>query len=740
MKHAQLVHGQFLDLEAAVDEGEGSGGEEEEEMDLEEMFIHDDIEDEDQPSTHRLFTDNREDDETELGADYDALLDRVLGESRNAPIQHYATWEPSEEDALRVEKTLRHPTIQDSPLYRVACKIGREENIVMRLLYAATPAHELHSAFTPDIYEAIYQAIDLKDRSKVLALPKNSRSIQHLQWVRILTGLYKGDVGIVAETRSWGASLLVVPRLAYNMMDDPKGKGKRKASYVRPDPRLFDPKEFQRNSSKQIQTKGTLHRIGRLEFMDGLLYKRYAYSSLSGPVIQMPWSLSSMFAFALDNPNHKDVDLERRPRPQEWIFFIEEKVVVQSSGKHGIIRGLEAEYAEVECKDEGTQPVYWYNMQKDISVGNFVTILNGHSQGYEGWVIELTKDVAKVLDRVPTTGDASIDEAILIQVNRLRVIDTPIHLSQQGPCDGVQFQKIFRHPWCDTKVLIAKIGHARKGEPAIVTAVLDDPTGIRLHLQLSRYDPNKPFSKLTVDCDDVVEATTRKSLTLFFNIQDTSARKDTNLRHTSFAGTILTGGATPMPTETSTSSTPAWDPSSQTPRGFDNTSEETQFSQSSSALVHPPAPQHDLLNPLLVGASVKAIVHGGNYTNQLIDVSIRNQDGRTGLFHHRHTTLIPLEPQWVTPKIPSPTHDHGLLIVIKGEHCGTYVRRIAHIMRSGAPKMILAVVQHAPKSTDILTGKRLELAPDLLCKSTESDSDKKRNKNVMTTIRKEFRS
>lgn len=115
-----------------------------------------------------------------------------------------------------------------------------------------------------------------------------------------------------------------------------------------------------------------------------------------------------MFAFALDH--HDNIDFKRRPRPQEWVFFVEEKVVIRPSGKHGVIRSLEPEYAEVEYKDEGTHTVYWYDMQKDIVVSNFVTILNGHLQGYEGWVIELTGDAAKVVDSIPTTGIASMIE------------------------------------------------------------------------------------------------------------------------------------------------------------------------------------------------------------------------------------------------------------------------------------------------------------------------------------------
>lgn len=236
------------------------------------------------------------------------------------------------------------------------------------------------------------------------------------------------------------------------------------------------------------------------------------------------------------------------------------------------------------------------------------------------------------------------------------------------------------------------------------------------------------------------------SLPSFFNLREPHIRRHANLPHTSSGVTVLTGGATPMPTETSL--TPAWDPSSRTPLGLDHClspahvdpSKENQASQSSSALVNPPAPEHVLINPLLVGAIVKATVTGGEYKNQLLDVAILNVDGRIRLFHPRFTRYLPLEPHWVTPKNPSATNDHGLLIVIQGEHCGKYVRRLAHIVISGEVMLILAVVQHAPKSTDILTGERLQLAPDLLCKSVESDSDRKLNKNVMTTVRKQFRS
>lgn len=442
--------------------------------------------------------------------------------------------------------------------------------IVMSLLHVAKPIHELLSAFTrgdirgfvylectmnqalvqllsktPGIIRSrqglIFHPIELDDRTKLLDLPNSSGSACAGQWVQIRNGLYKGDVGLVSDTHSWGVNMLLVPRLSYstNVTEDSKGKRKRKASADRNPPKLFDPEEFQMISSANIHGEGGHLFVGRLQFVHGLLSKRFKYSALTAPVFQMPWSISAMFALALKH--HDEVDLKRRPRPEEWVFFEEEKVVVQSSGKKGVIRRLELGHAEVEYKDEGSYIVHWYNMQKDIAVGNFVTLLNGPQQGFQGWVIELTRDAAKVLDKIPTLTDTSTYEVstesqrfalhsfiilqpIEVQVNRLRVTDTPFHLSQQVILDDIKFAKTPRHPWVSTEVVIVKVGHARKGEPGVVTAVLDDTTGIRLQVQLTRYDPNAPFTKITLDCDDVVEASyvswhdvyARYSITVYF--------------------------------------------------------------------------------------------------------------------------------------------------------------------------------------------------------------------------------
>ncbi|KAF8176497.1 hypothetical protein BJ912DRAFT_930710 [Pholiota molesta] len=283
---------------------------------------------------------------------------------------------------------------------------------------------------------------------------------------------------------------------------------------------------------------------------------------------------------------------------------------------------------------------------------------------------------------------------------------------------------MYTHPWCGTEITIAKVGHGRKGEPAVISAVLEDSTETRIHVQLSRYNPSNPFSMITLGCDDVVETKTFLPLKKYFNLREprrmpkptpsaTAMPSSTSTWVASLQAAlgsepsqspIPTGSSTPMPMESS-SSTPAWDPSSYI----------------ASAPVSQAMPQHVLLKPQLVGVTLEVILNNGQeYDNKFVDVHIKHS--------------------WVRPKHPSATNDQGLLIVIQGDECGKYVRRINHLNRANGAKIILAVVHHVPKAVDTLTGEELMLSPDYLCKAVESPEDKKLNKNVMKERRQRFKS
>lgn len=136
------------------------------------------------------------------------------------------------------------------------------------------------------------------------------------------------------------------------------------------------------------------------------------------------------------------------------------------------------------------------------------------------------------------------------------------------------------------------------------------------------------------------------------------------------------GSGTPMP-EQPLSSSPAWDPSSRTPLGQSNS---LDIPSSSSHL--PPSinseAQHILLDPRLLDAQLRVYVNGGRFRNEELTVSVQSVEGQLIFCRTVYKKSKHLEAEWVTAKHPNPTRDNGLLIVIKGHHCGKHVRRIHH--------------------------------------------------------------
>jgi len=58
------------------------------------------------------------------------------------------------------------------------------------------------------------------------------------RWVRVRKGTYKGDIGYVIASESWGVCLLLVPHLP--LPNIASSSLKRKQSAVAPEPALFD--------------------------------------------------------------------------------------------------------------------------------------------------------------------------------------------------------------------------------------------------------------------------------------------------------------------------------------------------------------------------------------------------------------------------------------------------------------------------------------------------------------------
>jgi hypothetical protein len=130
---------------------------------------------------------------------------------------------------------------------------------------------------------------------------------------------------------------------------------------------------------------------------------------------------------------------------------------------------------------------------------------------------------------------------------------------------------------------------------------------------------------------------------------------------------------------------------------------------------------------------------GDTYNNREIAVSIAKVEGNVSIRHYVYNASKGLAPAWVSPKSPNPLRDNGILMVVKGDHCGKYVRRIHHRYHEDNGNkqalVLLAVVKKGDGVPDTLTGEQFELGPDSLCIAVESNEDKKLNGNLMDSLR-----
>jgi hypothetical protein len=148
---------------------------------------------------------------------------------------------------------------------------------------------------------------------------------------------------------------------------------------------------------------------------------------------------------------------------------------------------------------------------------------------------------------------------------------------------------------------------------------------------------------------------------------------------------------------------------------------------------------HPLLDKRLIGAPLRVKVTGEIYKNSELPVSIVEVEGCPAIQHATKNKSRILPSPWVTPAQPNPRRDNGLLVVIKGEHCGKLVRRIHHRCDDGKDLIILAVVRKIDGIKEILTGEEFVLPIDFLCLGSETGEEKKHNGALMNSLRAQAR-
>jgi len=119
------------------------------------------------------------------------------------------------------------------------------------------------------------------------------------------------------------------------------------------------------------------------------------------------------------------------------------------------------------------------------------------------------------------------------------------------------------------------------------------------------------------------------------------------------------------------------------------------------------------------------LVNGGRHENKELAVYVVEFNGQLSIRYDHYRTSISLQPDWVLPKYPCPKRHKGLLVVIKGIHCGKLVRRIHHRNNNQQViTMILAVIRRESGVADVLSGEIVELLPEYLCVAAETKAEK----------------
>jgi hypothetical protein len=302
--------------------------------------------------------------------------------------------------------------------------VGLEEEAVIFLLQRATSEHNIRSAFTcgsvrgsiyvegvldadmisllnltPGIIRkqsgVVRQSIDPSDWVKLLTMQDPTSVVEAGQWIRVLNGGYKGDLGFVTHVEAWGAQILVVPRLK-TPTPEADTLLKRKRTALRPEPKLFDPDTFSSVFQRRpkLQDNGT-YTSGGLVFDHGLLRLKLDLHSISPSSTGIPSRTLGLF----NQSSHPAVTGSKFPRPEEWIFEEGERVIVSSSEKEATIAAVKSTHLEVDlATNEGIEAVSWYNVRKVFSAWDFVSVMSGPLKGTMGWVERITDNTVYLLE------------------------------------------------------------------------------------------------------------------------------------------------------------------------------------------------------------------------------------------------------------------------------------------------------------------------------------------------------
>ncbi|KIK53086.1 hypothetical protein GYMLUDRAFT_63866 [Collybiopsis luxurians FD-317 M1] len=241
----------------------------------------------------------------------------------------------------------------------------------------------------PDIRMSTLSIVPESDMKSCLTLMTGSEKqvFARGQWVQIMRGLYRGDVGLVIkdyldEESTRGVKVMVVPQLSLSDEDGPS-TSKRKRPPSRPPPQLFNLSQCKqdqlvRSSKNHIFTYKSWH------FKYSLQVKTYNGISLTA-ACKISTSLCCLFMDTKELVGkyiyeNTPIKMSSMPIPSFWQFEVGERVIIhsESGSKQGVICSplqQETLQCEVDLGAEGMCVVAAHKLEKPIILGDFIKVL-----------------------------------------------------------------------------------------------------------------------------------------------------------------------------------------------------------------------------------------------------------------------------------------------------------------------------------------------------------------------------
>ncbi|PBK58600.1 hypothetical protein ARMSODRAFT_1028140 [Armillaria solidipes] len=430
---------------------------------------------------------------------------------------------------------------EDWALWKVKCKLGEEEFVVVSLLASVTSEHQVRSAFVPvvgrrwvylettkpaalqTLLKSTLGVIQVPDsgglkllpvpREEWLAMLSSNRKVIERKvgtWVYIRTGKMKGAVGVVSGRYTWGVSILLIPRIHDNPDFVPKDLKKRKRDPPLPPSRLFDvahvkAKYGESSVKRHQQCPHLFYFLGGWYHYDLCIVDRPLTGvGLAGDI---PLEVTGLFLRS-QHPLLKEA-VYFMPRPAEWHFHVADYVFVTSISKEGTIWELTPNTIEVEYADgTGLHTVSYQDVHKIFKTGDFVEV----QKEKVGWVqyMDSREPAVEILEQIYDINTGLKANLFSAHANSLRKIRSPTFHPQPtigsdakfsfDVCSGIV-------PWKGVPVTARRsdCGPAKNGIISDVFRGQPTASGLKLLVRLEPETNGQSLTEIICDYDDVTE-------------------------------------------------------------------------------------------------------------------------------------------------------------------------------------------------------------------------------------------